>query len=196
MSGFFNWLPLIRSEHFESAWLCPSLFKLEMDRLSESLNQSNPGSKFILIIDDNRLMKTSLDATFENLEVIFLQAHIGEKELVNKVNLLNPWNDLYVTKKSYSQRLWDLIHYGASCTNGGFGKIFLIERTRMNRTSILLKNMQSKLLQIIHSHILQRPSKKEWIGNYFSWACMHQARIFMHTYFLKWVQRRLRLGSR
>ena len=56
-----------------------------MDRLSESLNQSNPGTKFILIIDDNRLMKTSLDATFENLEVIFLQAHIGEKELVSKV---------------------------------------------------------------------------------------------------------------
>ena len=61
-----------------------------MDRLSESLNQSNPGGKFILIIDDNRLMKTSLDATFENLEVIFLQAHIGEKELVSKVNLLDP----------------------------------------------------------------------------------------------------------
>ena len=76
-----------------------------MDRLSESLNQSNPGTKFILIIDDNRLMKTSLDATFENLEVIFLQAHIGEKELVSKVNLPDPGNDLYVTKKSYSQRL-------------------------------------------------------------------------------------------
>ena len=61
-----------------------------MDRLSESLNQSDPGTKFILIIDDNRLMKTSLDATFENLEVIFLQAHIGEKELVSKVNLPDP----------------------------------------------------------------------------------------------------------
>ena len=76
-----------------------------MDRLSESLNQSNPGTKFILIIDDNRLMKTSLDATFENLEVIFLQAHIGEKELVSKVNFSDPGNDLYVAKKSYSQRL-------------------------------------------------------------------------------------------
>ena len=61
-----------------------------MDRLSDSLNQSNPGSKFILIIDDNRLMKTSLEKNFENLEVIFLQANVGEKELVRKVNLSEP----------------------------------------------------------------------------------------------------------
>ena len=50
--------------------------------MSESLNQSNPGSKYILIIDDNRLQKTSLDTTFENLEVVFLQANVGEKESV------------------------------------------------------------------------------------------------------------------
>ena len=61
-------------EHFENAWLFPSLFKLEIGRLSDSLNQCHPGTKFILIIDDNRLMKTSLDSNFENLEVIFLQA--------------------------------------------------------------------------------------------------------------------------
>ena len=30
-------------------------------------------------------MKTSLDSNFENLEVIFLQANIGEKELASKV---------------------------------------------------------------------------------------------------------------
>ena len=82
--------PIIRCEHFESAWLCPSLFKLEMDRLSDSLNQSNPGTKFILIIDDNRLMKTSLEKNFENMEVLFLQANVGEKELVTKFKLSKP----------------------------------------------------------------------------------------------------------
>ena len=61
-----------------------------MDRLSDSLNQSNPGTKFILIIDDNRLMKTSLEKKFENMEVIFLQANVGEKELVTKVKLSKP----------------------------------------------------------------------------------------------------------
>ena len=84
MSRWF-WIETVVLEHFESAWLCPSLFKLEIDRLSDSLNQSHPGIKFILIIDDNRLMKTSLDSNFENLEVIFLQTSIGEKELASKV---------------------------------------------------------------------------------------------------------------
>ena len=31
-------------------------------------------------------MKTSLDKNYENLEVIFLQANVGEKEMVTKVN--------------------------------------------------------------------------------------------------------------
>ena len=85
-------------EHIKSAWLCPSLFKLEIDRLSGSLNQSNPGSKYILIIDDNRLQKTSLDSTFENLEVVFLQANVGEKEPVTpfKMPLRNVLHSIVV----------------------------------------------------------------------------------------------------